>query len=89
MLNEQLTVKKMATRSFSAVESANPAQSRLERHIDVWTTFNTGKLIPFAVSEIYPGDTVNVTASFALRMSTLIAPVMDRAFLDLYAVFVP
>lgn len=53
------------------------------------TTFNTGKLIPIYTEEILPGDTLQVDLSAVIRGSTPKFPVMDNAYLDMYAFFVP
>ena len=54
------------------------------------TTGNFGKLIPFYVNEVLPGDTfANVTTRMLTRMSTPLYPVMDNAFIDYYYFFVP
>lgn len=56
------------------------------RHI---TSFDAGKLIPIYWDEILPGDTVSMDLGSLVRMSTPLFPVMDNAFLDVHAYFVP
>lgn len=54
------------------------------------TCFNAGKLVPFAAIEILPKDVLKAGfVSEVVRSITPLAPVMDNAFLDLYAFFVP
>lgn len=53
------------------------------------TTFNTGKLIPVYTEEVLPGDTLQIDLSAVIRGSTPKFPVMDNAYLDMYAFFVP
>lgn len=53
------------------------------------TTFNAGKLVPFYLREVLPGDTFDVNTSSLVRMSTPIYPVMDDCYLDYYYFFVP
>ena len=53
------------------------------------TTFDAGKLIPFYVDEVLPGDTFSVDTAGLVRMTTPIFPVMDNAYLDVYYFFVP
>lgn len=55
----------------------------------VKTTFNAGKLIPIAVQEILPGGEWKINLSQILRGLTPLYPVMDDAFLDICAFFVP
>lgn len=74
--------------------SRNPATIQMNRSVipisyKHKTTFNAGKLIPLKVREVLPGDSVVVDISETIRMSTPIAPVMDSAYVDVYAFFVP
>lgn len=50
---------------------------------------DAGKLIPFYVDEVLPGDTFSVKTAGICRMSTPIYPVMDNCYLDLYYFYVP
>lgn len=54
-----------------------------------WTTFNAGELVPIWVKEMLPGDNRVVFPSFVVRSQTPIRPVMDDAFLDVFAFYVP
>lgn len=53
------------------------------------STFNFGKLIPFYMQEILPGDTFKNETNLVMRMTTPIKPVMDNAWLDIMYFFVP
>lgn len=53
------------------------------------TTFDAGKLIPIYCDEVLPGDTRSFDVSQVTRMTTPITPVMDNAYLDIQAYFVP
>lgn len=53
------------------------------------TTGNFGKLIPFYLQEVLPGDTFEVHTRLFSRMSTPLYPVMDDAFINYYYFFVP
>ena len=64
-------------------------RSRFNRPFTHKTTFKSGKLIPFFVDEVLPGDTFDVSWSSVIRMLTPAVPVMDNAFFDLYFFFVP
>lgn len=55
----------------------------------VWTTFNAGSLIPLWVKEMLPGDNRVVMPAFSVRSQTPIHPVMDDAFMDIFAFYVP
>lgn len=51
--------------------------------------FNAGDLIPIDTIEILPGDTVSMDLSAVVRLTTPLVPVMDDAFVDVFAFFVP
>lgn len=73
-----------------APASVDIGRSRLDRNQNIKTTFNASELIPFYVdSDILPGDTCSIDTSKVVRMSTLIAPIMDNIYLDTYFFFVP
>lgn len=52
-------------------------------------TFNTADLVPVLVDEILPGDTISLNCNAIIRGITPLVPVMDNAFLDIAAFFVP
>lgn len=56
-----------------------------------WTgTWNAGKLVPiFATSTVMPGDTVSMSISSAIRLSTPSFPTMDDMDITIEAYFVP
>lgn len=65
-------------------------RSRFTRPYDHKLTFNAGRLIPIYVdSDILPGDTVEMDLASVVRENTPIFPVMDNAYMDVYAFFVP
>lgn len=65
------------------------SRSRFDRPFSHKTTFNVGQIIPFYVDEVLPGDTFDVETSRVVRMQSLITPVMDNIYLDMYYFFVP
>lgn len=74
---------------FNQVPNLEITRSRFKRDQDVKLTFDSGKLIPFYVDEVLPGDTFSIDQSAIIRMTTPIFPVMDNAYLDYYYFFVP
>lgn len=64
-------------------------RSKIDVSHSVKTTFNAGQLIPFDCMEILPGDTFNVETNMLARLQTLITPLMDDLYLDVYYFFVP
>lgn len=68
---------------------ADIRRSSFKRPQQVKFTMSAGKLIPFYVDEVLPGDTFKIDLSALCRMSTPVFPVMDAAFLDVYFFYVP
>nr|WCD56420.1 MAG: major capsid protein [Microviridae sp.] len=65
-------------------------RSRFDRPYDHKLTFNSGRLIPLYVdADILPGDTVEMDLASVVRENTPIFPVMDNAYMDVYAFFIP
>lgn len=64
-------------------------RSSFKRSHTVKTTLDAGKLIPFYIDEVYPGDTFNCKATLFGRMATPIVPAMDNAYMDTFFFFVP
>lgn len=65
------------------------SRTRFNRDQTILTTFDSGKLIPFYVDEVLPGDTFNVDTTAIIRMTTPKYPVMDDAFIDFYYFYCP
>lgn len=76
-------------RHFNQVPEMKASRTRFNRDQTVLTTFDSGKLIPFYVDEVLPGDTFNVNTSAIIRMTTPKFPVMDDAFIDFYYFYCP
>ena len=82
--------KRNSVSRFSAVPANVDIQrSKFDRSSSLKTSLNAGKLVPFYVDEVLPGDTFDMKTSYVARMSTPLTPVMDTAFLDMYYFFVP
>lgn len=74
---------------FDSVPTIKTSRSTFRKTHSHKTTFNAGKLVPVYVDEVIPGDTHKINISSLIRGSTPIVPVMDNAYLDLQAFFVP
>lgn len=74
---------------FNQIPKTYISRSRFKRDQNVKLTFDAGKLIPFYVDEVLPGDTFSVDTIGLVRMTTPIVPVMDNCYLDVYYFFVP
>nr|DAJ92561.1 MAG TPA: Major capsid protein [Microviridae sp.] len=76
-------------RHFNQIPEMKASRTRFNRDQTILTTFDAGKLIPFYVDEVLPGDTFNIDTSAIIRMTTPKYPVMDDAFIDFYYFYVP
>lgn len=76
-------------RHFNQIPEMKASRTRFNRDQTILTTFDSGKLIPFYVDEVLPGDTFDVDTAAIVRMSTPKYPVMDDAFIDFYYFFCP
>lgn len=74
---------------FSLLPHASIQRSIFDRSSSHKTSFNAGRLIPFYVDEVLPGDTFDITTSKVIRAQTLLSPIMDDLYLDTYWFFVP
>lgn len=76
-------------RHFNQIPEMKASRTRFNRDQTILTTFDSGRLIPFYVDEVLPGDTFNVNTAAIIRMSTPKYPVMDDAFIDFYYFYCP
>ena len=76
-------------RHFNQVPKTHVSRTRFKRDQNILTTFDAGKLIPFYVDEVLPGDTFSVDTAAIIRMSTPKYPVFDDAFIDFYYFYCP
>nr|DAM63148.1 MAG TPA: Major capsid protein [Microviridae sp.] len=76
-------------RHFLQVPQMHTSRTRFNRDQTNLTTFNSGRLIPFFVDEVLPGDTFQIDTSAIIRMTTPKFPVMDDAFIDFYYFYCP
>lgn len=75
--------------NFSNAPQVYQKRSRFDRSFVRKMTFNEGKLVPFFVDEVLPGDTISLTVHDFCRLATPIAPFMDNLYLDKFFFFVP
>ena len=76
-------------RHFNQIPEMKASRTRFNRDQTILTTFDAGKLIPFYVDEVLPGDTFSVDTAAIIRMSTPKYPVMDDSFIDFYYFYCP
>nr|DAM92865.1 MAG TPA: Major capsid protein [Microviridae sp.] len=76
-------------RHFNQIPQMKASRTRFNRDQIILTTFDAGKLIPFYVDEVLPGDTFSVDTQAIIRMTTPKYPVMDDSFIDFYYFYCP
>lgn len=76
-------------RHFNQIPQMKASRTRFNRDQTILTTFDAGKLTPFYVDEVLPGDTFSVDTAAIIRMTTPKYPVMDDSFIDFYYFFCP
>jgi hypothetical protein len=74
---------------FSQVGRPNIQRSTFPRPHFRQGTFSAGKIVPLTWDLVYPGDTMKMSVSGALRYNTLIKPIQANQYCDLHAFFVP
>lgn len=74
---------------FAQVPSIKIPRSVFDTTSTYKTTFNAGKLIPFLVREVLPGDTFNLSVKAFARLTTPIVPFMDNVYMDFQFFYVP
>ena len=82
-------MKSVMKHTFSQEPKVDTPRSVFNRTHTYKTTFDAGKLIPFYVDEVLPGDTFNVKSHLFGRLATPLTPVMDNMYLDTHYFFVP
>ena len=75
--------------NFSSAPQVYQKRSRFDRSFVRKMTFDEGKLVPFFVDEVLPGDTISLTVRDFCRLATPVAPFMDNLYLDKFFFFVP
>lgn len=86
MVRNRIRVK---AHNFSNAPQVYQKRSRFDRSFVRKMTFDEGKLVPFFVDEVLPGDTVSLTVRDFCRLATPVAPFMDNLYLDKFFFFVP
>lgn len=74
---------------FALLPQANIKRSVFDRSFVYKTTFDEGKLIPYFVDEILPGDTFTLNPVEFCRLATPVVPFMDNLYIESFFFFVP
>ena len=79
----------MINHEFNQVPRQKLPRSSFKRSSSVKMAFDHGKLIPWYVDEIIPGDSFKAYMSVFTRLATPLFPIMDNIKLDVYGFFCP
>lgn len=74
---------------FGSTPAPRYPRSVFDRSHNLKTAFNEGALIPIFVDECSPGDTIRCSVRSYVRQTTPICPVLDNAYIEYEAFFVP
>lgn len=74
---------------FARVPQAEIQRSVFDRSSGLKTCFDAGYLVPIFVDEALPGDTMHMNVTAFGRLSTMVVPIMDNLYLDMFFFFVP
>lgn len=75
--------------AFGTQPAVKRSRSTFNRDHTLKFMFDIGKLIPFEVDEILPGDTVKLNATILCRLTTPLVPLMDNIYIDTHYFYVP
>lgn len=76
--------------TFSGTADIYRRRNSFDLSHSVKTAVNVGDLVPLPPIFVYPGDTFKDVSNVVARVtSSFLKPVMDNAFIDMYAFFVP
>lgn len=86
----QLPARKLVSQNDqSMIERPDVPRSRFTGSWTRKTTFDAGRLIPFLVEEVLPGDHLKYNVTAYVRMSTPLFPMFDSQRIDTHLFFVP
>ena len=74
---------------FSQVPHIANQRSIFKRPCTHKTSGDVGKIYPIYCDIVYPGDTVSMTTSKVIRLQTLLTPILDNVYADIYWFFEP
>lgn len=75
---------------FAELPKVDISRSIMDRSHKLVTSGNVGDVIPIYVDpDIMPGDTVTMDTSKVIRFQTMLSPVMDNMYCDIYWFFIP
>ncbi len=75
--------------TFAQIPRADIERSTFNRSCGTKTTFDSGNLVPVFIDEALPGDTFNMRMHIFARLQTLLFPIMDNIYMDVFFFAVP
>lgn len=78
-----------AVERFARVPEVNRPRSIFKRPCTHKTSGNIGDVIPIYCDIIYPGTTVQMSTSKVIRLQTMLTPIMDNIYADVFWFSVP
>lgn len=82
-------MKSVMAHDFSKAPSIDAPRSFFDRSFGHKTTLDAGKLVPFYIDDVLPGDTFNLKTTGFARMNTPLKAPMDNLYMDTHFFFVP
>lgn len=76
-------------KNFNGVPRTKMRRTRFTPKGNVKTSFNAGDLVPLLCREVLPNTTMQLDLTSVVRGLTPYAPVLDNAYCDVFAFFVP
>lgn len=74
---------------FGSVPKIHAQRSKFDVSHSIKTTMNVGDIVPIEITEILPGDSMQLDLAEIVRMATPLYPIMDNLYMDIYNFFVP
>lgn len=84
-----MRIKGSNQHNFAKAPQALLQRSKFNRSFSIKTTFDAGKIYPLFWDEILPGDTYKCDLKAFCRFSTLLFPLMDNVWCDVFYFFIP
>jgi len=74
---------------FNSIKVRKPKLNKFDLSHERKMSMQMGKLVPFLVNEIIPGDSFKVNSEIMMRFAPMLAPVMHRVNVFTHYFFVP
>ncbi len=84
-----MVMSRNAESRFALAPSVSHPRSTFDRNQKIVTSGEVGKLIPFFIDEVLPGDTFQVDTHAVLRFTPMVSCPLDDIVFDTYYFYVP